>query len=88
MTGCIRAVVAAGVLTAVLSSAPGLAQKPGGVLKISHFDSPASISMLEEATGTANRPMMAVFNNLVMHKQDVAQASLQSIIPDLATVWS
>jgi peptide/nickel transport system substrate-binding protein len=32
--------------------------------------------------------MMHVFNNLVMYKQDVAQTSLQSIVPDLATGWS
>jgi peptide/nickel transport system substrate-binding protein len=31
---------------------------------------------------------MGVFNNLVMYKQDVPQASLQSIVPDLATSWS
>jgi hypothetical protein len=28
----------------------------GGVLIMSHFDSPASMSMLEEATGAVNRP--------------------------------
>src|SRR5882757_11224715 len=64
------------------------AQKPGGTLNISHFDSPASMSLHEEATAAAVRPMMGVFNNLVMYKQDVAQASLQSIVPDLATGWS
>src|SRR5256885_1758363 len=64
------------------------AQKPGGVLKMSHFDSPASMSLHEEATAAANRPMMGVFNNLVMYKQDVPQNSLQSIVPDLATSWS
>ena len=32
--------------------------------------------------------MMGVFNNLVMYKQDVPQASLQSIVPDLASEWS
>jgi peptide/nickel transport system substrate-binding protein len=32
--------------------------------------------------------MMAVFNNLVIYKQDVPQNSLQSIVPDLATGWS
>ena len=31
---------------------------------------------------------MGVFNNLVMYQQDVPQASLQSIVPDLATSWS
>jgi peptide/nickel transport system substrate-binding protein len=32
--------------------------------------------------------MMGVFNNLVMYKQDVPQASTRSIVPDLATSWS
>src|SRR5258707_508467 len=64
------------------------AQKPGGVLRMSHFDSPASMSLHEEATAAVNRPMMGVFNNLVMYKQDVAQNSPQSIVPDLATGWS
>jgi peptide/nickel transport system substrate-binding protein len=65
-----------------------LAQKAGGILKVSHFDSPASMSIHEEATVAALRPAMAVFNNLVMYKQDVAQTSLQSIVPDLATGWA
>ncbi|MGB9646063.1 MAG: ABC transporter substrate-binding protein [Stellaceae bacterium] len=64
------------------------AQKSGGVLIMSHFDSPASMSMHEEATGAVNRPMMGVFNNLVMYRQDVAQNSMESIVPDLATGWS
>src|SRR5438128_8565005 len=65
-----------------------LAQKPGGTLKMSHFDSPASMSLHEEATAAANRPMMGVFNNLVIYKQDVAQNSMESIVPDLASSWS
>jgi peptide/nickel transport system substrate-binding protein len=67
---------------------PGFAQKSGGVLKISFFDNPASMSLHEEATGAALRPMMGVFNNLVMYDQHVAQNSPDSIIPDLATSWS
>jgi peptide/nickel transport system substrate-binding protein len=55
---------------------------------MSHFDSPASMSMHEEATGAVNRPMMGVFNNLVMYRQDVAQNSMASIVPDLAIGWS
>src|SRR6516165_2092446 len=31
---------------------------------------------------------MPIFNNLVMYKQDVAQNSFQSIVPDLASSWS
>jgi peptide/nickel transport system substrate-binding protein len=49
------------------------------VLIMSHFDSPASMSMHEEATGAVNPPMMGVFNNLVMFDQHVAQNSMASI---------
>src|SRR6185437_10507843 len=75
-------------LTACLALAgPAAAQKSGGILKIQHFDSPASMSILEESTRAAEEPMMAIFNNLVMYKQDVALNSLDSIVPDLATKW-
>jgi peptide/nickel transport system substrate-binding protein len=85
----LRAVIAAGALvTAISAAAPALAQKQGGILRLSHFDSPASMSILEESTRAAEQPMMHVFNNLVMYKQDVPQNSLQSIVPDLATSWS
>ncbi len=79
---------AAGLLAAMSAADAAFAQKPGGVVKMSHFDSPASMSPHEEATAAANRPMMGVFNNLVMYKQDVAQNSIESIVPDLATSWS
>src|SRR5438132_13356722 len=82
------AFAAASLFVLLLIAGPALAQKPGGIPRMSHFDSPASMSMHEEATGAVNRPMMGVFNNLVMYKQDVAQNSLQSIVPDLATGWS
>src|SRR5437870_13439058 len=78
----------AALLFALGSGNAALAQKPGGILQISHFDSPASMSMHEEATAAVNRPMMGVFNNLVLYKQDVAQASLESVVPELATGWS
>jgi peptide/nickel transport system substrate-binding protein len=65
-----------------------LAQKQGGILRVPHFDSPASVSLLEESTVAVNRPMMGVFNNLVMYKQDVPQNSPKAIVPDLATGWT
>ncbi len=76
------------LIAAIAGAGGAYAQKSGGVLRLSHFDSPASMSVLEEATRATLQPMMHVFNNLVMYKQDVAQSSLQSIIPDLATSWS
>src|SRR6516162_2806363 len=85
----LRVLAAAGSLLLTLSMGPSaFAQKQGGILKLGHFDSPASMSMLEESTQAVNRPMSGVFNNLVMFKQDVPQNSLRSIIPDLATSWA
>jgi|SRR5215472_1916570 len=71
----LRVLAAAGSLLLVLSMGPSaFAQKQGGILKLGHFDSPASMSMLEESTQAVNRPMSGVFNNLVMYKQDVLPA--------------
>jgi peptide/nickel transport system substrate-binding protein len=82
-------VVAAGPLLIGLCLAPvAAAQQSGGTLRIGHFDSPASMSILEESTAAVNRPMMAVFNNLVIYKQDVRQNSPDSIVPELATGWT
>ena len=83
-----RLSAAAWLLAAMAAAAPAVAQKPGGILCAGHFDSPASMSMLEESTLAVNRPVMGVFNNLVMFEQQVAQNSPQSIVPDLATEWS
>ena len=83
-----RLSAAAWLLAAMAAAAPAVAQKPGGILRAGHFDSPASMSMLEESTLAVNRPVMGVFNNLVMFDQQVAQNSPQSIVPDLATEWS
>src|SRR5215213_1165421 len=82
--------MAAAVVLMAASGAvtPAEAQKAGGTLQMSHFDSPASMSLHEEATAAALRPIMGVFNNLVMYKQDVPQASLQSVVPDLGESWS
>jgi len=79
---------AAAVLLAAMAAAPAAAQKQGGILRAGHFDSPASMSMLEESTLAVNRPMTGVFNNLMMFDQQAAQNSPQSIVPDLATGWS
>jgi len=89
MKRALRILAAVGVLlTAVAAADAALAEKPGGVLKIGQFDSPASMSIHEESSNTAEGPMMGVFNNLVLYDQHVAQNSLQSIVPDLATDWS
>src|SRR6266481_508898 len=79
---------ASALLIAMFGGETAFAQKQGGVLKVYFFDSPASMSIHEEATLAAEGPMMGVFNNLVMYKQDVPQTSPQSIVTDLATDWS
>src|SRR5712671_2053765 len=80
--------IAGGMLVVLTAAQPSIAQKRGGVLKMYLPDSPASMSVLEEATVISRGPMMGVFNNLVMFDQQVKQNSLQSIVPDLATGWS
>src|SRR6266404_7985769 len=84
----LRAAGASALLIAMVSVESALAQKPGGVLKMPHFDSPASMSILEEATRATVQPMMGVFNNLVLYDQQIAQSSLETVRPDLATSWS
>src|SRR5215510_1581917 len=79
---------AAGLLAAVFMAEPASAQKPGGVLRMPIGNSPASMSIHEEATRIAVTPMMAVFNNLVLFDQHIAQNTFESIRPDLAESWA
>src|SRR5689334_2780715 len=88
MTLVLRIAAAAAALLVAISSGAALAQRRGGILKMYTPDSPASMSILEEATVFAEGPMMGVFNNLVMFDQNVPQSGLSSIVPDLATGWS
>src|SRR5467141_5353396 len=85
----VRALAVAG-LAGLTVSDPTLAGEPkqGGILRVYHRDSPASASIHEEATYSVNVPFMPVFNNLVIYKQDVAQNSLESIVPELADGWA
>jgi peptide/nickel transport system substrate-binding protein len=80
--------VVAAVVGFVVLGSPAFAQQSGGTLKQHIIDSPASMSIHEETTVVAERPMMGVFNNLVLFDQHVPQNSISSIVPDLATDWS
>ena len=73
--------IASGILVMLLlgGSGPAMAQKSGGVLRMPHGDSPASMSIHEEATIVAEGPMMAVFNNLVVFDQQIAQNRLDQV---------
>src|SRR3974390_2886863 len=80
--------VAAGLLIALPAAPVALAQKSGGVLRQYMIDSPASMSIHEETTVVAERPMMGVMNNLVIFDQHVAQNSIAVVKPELATSWN
>ena len=88
MAQCIRTMAAGTMLLGLVLADAALAQQPGGILKMYNPDNPASMSIHEESTAFSQRPMMAVFNNLVVYDQNVKQNSIESIVPDLATGWS
>jgi peptide/nickel transport system substrate-binding protein len=88
MTLCLRIRAAtAGFLVAFAAVAPAFAQKQGGILRSYMLDSPASMSIHEESTVVAERPVMGVFNNLILFDQHVSQNSPEAIVPELATGW-
>lgn len=70
-----------------LPTSLAMAQKQGGTLRVTHRDSPASMSIHEEGTISVNAPMMSVFNNLVLFDQHKRQNTLDGIVPELATAW-
>jgi peptide/nickel transport system substrate-binding protein len=80
--------LAGGVAMLLAASHGALAQKRGGILQVYHQDSPASMSILEEATPSAERPMAGVFNNLVTFDPKIPQNSMATIRPDLAESWT
>ncbi len=78
----------AGIIALGLLAGPAWAQKSGGTLKFFHRDSPASMSIHEEATISTVAPTMAVFNNLILFNQHEKQNRLEFIEPELAESWS
>ena len=62
-----------GLALSVALGDTALAQKQGGILRVYHRDSPASMSIHEEGTVGVMMPMMGVFNNLVLFDQHVPQ---------------
>ena len=83
---CAFAVLAA-LLTMTLAGQVA-AQKKGGILREYMVDSPASMSIHEESTVVSERPMMGVFNNLVLFDQHAKQNNPDAIVPELAAGWS
>jgi peptide/nickel transport system substrate-binding protein len=76
------------VIFAAISACSAHAQKQGGILRVYHRDSPASMSIHEEGTISAVLPAMGVFNNLVLYDQHAKQNTLNSVVPELATSWA
>lgn len=84
MKSKVRACAATGGLLMALSSGdPALAQKQGGILKTYNPDSPASMSILEEATVFAEGPMMGVFHYLVC----TTRTCLRTVCSLLCQIW-
>ena len=83
-----RGAIVLGLAAALGLAGAAHAQKQGGTLTLTHIDSPPSPSIQEEATASVVVPFMPLFNNLVIYDQHVAQNSLESIVPELATKWS
>jgi peptide/nickel transport system substrate-binding protein len=84
----LRTLALLAVLIGTLSAANADEPKHGGILRIYHRDSPASMSIHEEATWSTIMPMGAVFNNLVIYDQHIKQNSLATIRPELAESWA
>jgi peptide/nickel transport system substrate-binding protein len=84
----VSALAAAIMSLLAIAIASAAEPKQGGVLRIYHRDSPGNASIHEGATYSVNVPFMPVFNNLVIYKQDVAQNSMDSIVPELAESWA
>jgi peptide/nickel transport system substrate-binding protein len=83
-----RALRAVCLLAVIVSPGPAGAQKHGGVILLPHIDTPPSPSIQEEATASVVIPFMPLYNNLVLFDQHVAQHSMATIRPELATEWA
>jgi peptide/nickel transport system substrate-binding protein len=84
----IRGVAAATALALVLTGGTAAAQKAGGILRVYNAESPPGLNIYQQATPSGQGPLMGVYNNLILFDQHVAQNSLETIRPDLATNWS
>ena len=88
MIRAIRGVAAATALALALTGGTAAAQKAGGILRVYSTESPPGLNIYEQATPQGQAPLMSVYNNLILFDQHVAQNSLETIGPDLATKWS
>src|SRR5215469_6242936 len=82
-----RVVLTAALAISLVIAGGAMAQKRGGVLKISACN-PGNLSILEEPESCGQTPMMGVFNNLVLYDQHQKKVSLETVLPELATSWA
>ena len=85
----LRAFAAAGPLLLACPPGPGIGAKSRAALSRSAISTARrACRCSRKSTAAVNRPMMSVFNNLVLYDQHVAQNSPKSIVPELATGWA
>jgi peptide/nickel transport system substrate-binding protein len=78
----------AGLMACTAGTALAQQPKHGGILRMYHRETPPSMSIHEEATYSVNISSMPIFSNLVIYDQHIAQNSLDTIRPELATSWT
>lgn len=89
MKSLVRILLSAAIaLPPILAGGAAVAQKPGGVLRVYHRDSPSNMSIYENGTISVLMPMMGVMNNLVVFDPKQKQNRLDNIVPDLAESWT
>ena len=64
------------MLVAVLGVGTAFAQKQGGILRAGHFDSPASMSLLEESTLAVNRPIIYYNRGGICRRPEVKELTV------------
>src|SRR5262249_21591903 len=84
----LRGLAAGALLLGFFAGDPARGEKHRAIPRLASPASPANMSILETATIVAVMPMMGVFNNLIMFDQHKPQVSLDTIVSDLATIWS
>jgi len=80
-------VAACGLVLALSGASGALAEKYGGVLKVTHRESPPSLSIHQEATISTVAPMSAAYNNLVYYDPFKPLEGPDTIMPELAESW-
>ena len=84
----LAALVWTAVIILALAPAPAYAQKSGGTLRVYNNSNPPSASIHEDTAIAVAMTFMPVYNNLVLYDQQKPHASIETIVPELATSWA